>query len=136
MKFVNDLMDAWNSHDLDRAAEFYSTDYSGVDISQAAPHSGKEGIRRMIGMYLQAFPDFEIQSEETIAETNRLVVVWKAQGTHQGKLMNIPPTGRKIAARGVTVITVENGLVKHALYFWDVAGLLRDIGLLPELSPI
>jgi hypothetical protein len=50
-------------------------------------------------------------------------------------LMNIPPTGKKIAARGVTVLTVEDGLVKRALYFWDVAGLLRDIGLLPELVP-
>lgn len=135
MELVNDLFDAWNSHDIERAADFYSADYSGVDVSQAAPQTGKEGIRRMISTYLDAFPDFKIQREETISETNRVVVVWRAQGTHQGKLLNIPPTGRKILARGVTVITIENNLVKHALYFWDVAGLLRDIGLLPELAP-
>jgi hypothetical protein len=47
--------------------------------------------------------------------------------------MRIPPTGCDIAVRGISVLTVENGKVTRGLYIWDVAGLLRSIGLLPEL---
>jgi hypothetical protein len=47
--------------------------------------------------------------------------------------MHIPPTGRKIAVRGISVLTIENGKITRGLYVWDAAGLLRTIGLLPEL---
>jgi len=47
--------------------------------------------------------------------------------------MNIPPTGRAVAVRGTSVLTVEDGKIKRAFRIWDVAGLLRSIGLLPEL---
>jgi hypothetical protein len=35
--------------------------------------------------------------------------------------------------RGVSVLMIEDSKVKNATYIWDVAGLLRNIGLLPEL---
>jgi predicted ester cyclase len=59
--------------------------------------------------------------------------MWNVRGTHQGTLMNIPPTGRQISVRGVSLLTIENAKVRRATYIWDVAGLLRAVGLLPEL---
>ena len=47
--------------------------------------------------------------------------------------MRIPPTGRKIAVRGILVLTVEHGKGTRGLYVWDAAGLLRAIDLLPVL---
>ena len=57
----------------------------------------------------------------------------KAHGTHLGTLMNIPASGRSVSVRGVSVFTLAAGQVSRATYIWDVAGLLRTIGLLPEL---
>ena len=48
--------------------------------------------------------------------------------------MNIPPTGRKVAVQGVSILTVEEHRITRGVYEWDVAGLLRAIGLLPDLS--
>ena len=88
----------------------------------------------MLATYLTAFPDLQFTNESTIIESNRAVMIWIADGTHLGRLMNIPPSGHKFQVRGVTVLTLENNKVTHALYIWDVAGLLRNIGLLPELA--
>jgi steroid delta-isomerase-like uncharacterized protein len=132
-QFTDDLLSAWNSHDVGRAAEFYSPDYEGMDVSQSAPHRGQAGIRQMLTAYLTAFPDLQFTDEATIVEGNRAVMIWIADGTHLGRVMNIPPSGHKIQVRGVTVLTLENNKVYRALYIWDVAGLLRNIGLLPEL---
>jgi steroid delta-isomerase-like uncharacterized protein len=132
-RLVNDLVDSWNSHDVDRAAEFYSPDYIGNDRGQSAAHRGREGIRAFLTGYLTAFPDLHFQTDEILVDSNRVALAWTARGTHRGAILRIPPTGRVIAVRGVSLLTIENAQVKRATYFWDVAELLRAVGLLPEL---
>ncbi|MBI4788265.1 MAG: ester cyclase [Chloroflexi bacterium] len=132
-EIVSNLIQAYNAHDLDRAARHYTADYEGIDVASAAPHRGPEGIRQSLAQYFQAFPDLEFTEEQTIVDTSHIVQVWTASGTHRGTLMNIPPTGRKIKVHGVSVLTLEGDKIRHGYYVWDVAGLLRSIGLLPEL---
>ena len=132
-KLVEDLLGAWNAHDTGRIKSFYAAEYVGVDVGQAEPQRGPQGISRSVDRYLQAFPDLRLVEEDVVIEGDRAVLVWTAHGTHGGKLMNIPPTGRKVSVRGVSVLTIENGKIASGLYVWDAAGLLRTIGLLPEL---
>ena len=133
MNLIRNLLAAWNDHDLERAVGFYAPEYQGLDVGQARPHRGPAGMRQMAIHYWQAFPDLHFIPEETIVEGERVALFWLAHGTHQGKFMNIPPTGRPIQVWGVSWLTVAGGKITHALYIWDVAGLLRAIGLLPEL---
>jgi steroid delta-isomerase-like uncharacterized protein len=127
------VMEAWNTYDVERLASFYALDYEGLDINDAVPQRGPQGIQRMVKRYRDAFPDVQFTAEEVIVQGERVALVWTAQGTHQGRLMNIPPTGRQVTVRGVSVLTVKDGQVRRGLYIWDLAGLLRGIGLLPEL---
>lgn len=131
--FVRELVDAWNTHDLERALAFYSPGYEGVDVGQASPQRGLEGVRQTMARYWSAFPDLHFTGDETIIEGNRIALAWTARGTHQGTLMNIPATGRSILVPGVSLLTIEGGKITRGLYIWDVAGLLRAIGLLPDL---
>jgi steroid delta-isomerase-like uncharacterized protein len=132
-QFVNELFAAWNSHDAEQAVKFYAPNYIGEDVAQANPQRGTDGIRSLLASYMKALPDFNFTPEETIVDGNRVAVMWSVRGTHQGTLMNIPPTGRQISVRGVSLLTIENAKVRRATYIWDVAGLLRAVGLLPEL---
>lgn len=132
-RFVEDLLGTWNTPDVERIETFYVLEYEGVDVGQAKPQRGPQGVRQFAISYLQAFPDLRFVEEETVVQNDRVVLVWTARGTHQGKFMRIPPTEREIAVRGVSLLTVEDGKIKHGLYIWDVAGLPRDLGLLPEL---
>jgi steroid delta-isomerase-like uncharacterized protein len=133
LRLVRDLLEAWNVHDPERIESFYAQQYEGVDVGQAKPQRGPQDVSRLVKRYLQAFPDLRFVDEEIVVQGNRAALVWTARGTHAGELMHIPPTGRSIAVRGTSVLTVENGKVTRGLYIWDVAGLLRNIGLLPEL---
>jgi steroid delta-isomerase-like uncharacterized protein len=62
-----------------------------------------------------------------------MVMAWIARGTQQGTLMNIPPTGRAVEVQGMTLFTVQDGQIARSQSVWDLAGMLRAIGLLPEL---
>ena len=132
-KLIHDLVEAWNSHDADQLPSFYTNDYEGVDVAYAAPHAGQQGIRQLFVRWWQAFPDLHFTSNNVIIQGNCAVLDWTACGTHQGTMMNIPATKRRIEVRGITILTITGGKVQKAVHVWDVAGLLRMIGLLPEL---
>lgn len=128
-----DLVRAWNAHDADRIVGLHAPKYVGIDVAEAAPRHGREGIRRVVEIYLRAFPDLQLTVEDMLVDGNRLVVLWIAHGTHVGSVMRIPPTHRPIEVRGLSVLTIEAGMITRAFHHWDVAGMLRNLGLLPEL---
>ena len=132
-QLIDDLVAAWNSHNIDGTVEFYAPEYLGSDWGHSAPQRGRAGIRAFLARYHNAFPDMSFLADDTIVDGNRVALVWTARGTHRGAILNIPATGRPVSIRGVSLLTIENEKVKHATYVWDVAGLLRALGLLPEL---
>jgi len=132
-----DLIKAWNEHDVDRVMAFYAPEYVGIDVGQALPEYGLDGKRRTVSQYLRAFPDLQIIPEEPVGMSvdgiDTVVLNWISRGTHLGPFMNIPPSGRTIQVRGVSTLKLRDGKIVEATYVWDVAGLLRAIGLLPDL---
>jgi steroid delta-isomerase-like uncharacterized protein len=131
--FADVINQAWNSHDMEKVLGFYSSRYVGEDVGQAFLLRGHEGVRAMLENYWRAFPDLEFTVTDTMIQDSRMTIVWMAEGTHQGTIMNIPPTGHRVEVRGVSIIDVEEGLVVRGQYVWDLAGMLRHMGLLPEL---
>lgn len=127
------LLDAWNGHDIDQILSLYAPDHRGEDVSHASPIQGHQGIARAVSAIFQAFPDLSFTNEELIIQDDRLAIAWVMRGTHQGIVMNIPPTQRPVRVRGSSFFTVNNGKIARSLHIWDVAGLLRAIRLLPDL---
>jgi steroid delta-isomerase-like uncharacterized protein len=124
---------AWNSHNITKVLSFYSPDYEGSDVGQAEPVKGHKGLQAMLETQWRAFPDLHFIVTNTVVQGSQVASVWQAEGTHQGPIMNIPPTGRRVQVRGVSIIEVKDGLVVRGQYIWDLAGMLRHMGLLPEL---
>ena len=48
--------------------------------------------------------------------------------------MNIPATGHRVRVSGVSLIDVQDGFVVRGQHIWDLAGMLRHMGLLPDLQ--
>ncbi len=126
---------AWNSHNIENVLRFYSPEYVGSDVGQPAPLQGHKALRTMLERYWQAFPDLQFVVTDKIIQASRATIVWTAEGTHQGPIMNIPATGHKVHVKGVSVIDVQGGLVVRGQHIWDLAGMLRYLGLLPDLQP-
>ena len=127
------LVEAWNRHDLEGILGHFSPGYAGLDVNDPVPHRGRDDLRARATRYLNAFPDLRLTFEAVLADRGRLAVLWTARGTHRGSFMHIPPTHRTFEVRGVALLTVEDGLIRHGLFVWDTAGVLRALGLLPHL---
>jgi steroid delta-isomerase-like uncharacterized protein len=133
-EIVTRLIAAWNDHDARKVAALYAEDYEGADIGRKAPEHGRRAIIRAVLYDLMGFPDLKLELLDTITEGNRCVFVWRLNGTHLGRVMNIPPTGRKLNLLGTSILTITNGKISGCLRIWDMAGMLRSIGLLPDLQ--
>lgn len=135
-RLITTWVAAWNSHDIERIAQLYAEDYEGVDVAYAQPRRGRNAIRETMSRYLTAFPDLYLTVESLVVQDNKAALAWTSGGTHLGKVMNIPATHRRIEIRGSSFFTIQQEQIIHSLHIWDVAGLLRSIGLLPELHKV
>jgi steroid delta-isomerase-like uncharacterized protein len=132
-EIVHNLLAAWNDHDAQRAATFYADDYIGEDVGQAQPQHGPAARVRILEAYVRGFPDLQFTGD-VLVEGEKAVLLWDMQGTHKGRFLNIPPTGRLVHIR-VSVLHFRGQKIVRGTTIWDMAGLLRSLGLLPDLTP-
>jgi predicted ester cyclase len=72
-----------------------------------------------------------VRVERMVAEGDIVVVEWTLFGTHRGRLMGIPATGKPVSFKGISMLRYRKNMVMADTRVWDLAGLLRQIGLLP-----
>ena len=131
---VDQLIAAWNRHDAHGMVALYAEDYTGEDTGRNRPDRGARDILRMAISNFRGFPDSHLTLVDLVAEQNRVAFVWRMTGTHKASIMNIPATDRKIELLGTSIFTIINGKIQSGLRIWDMAAMLRAIGLLPDLQ--
>ena len=134
--FLTELMAAWNAHSKDRLMNLYHPDFDGEDLSEAKHAGGLVDAARMIDYIFNAFPDIEMQLLEWGGDGDNVFFFWRASGHHRGRLMNIPPTGKHCNFIGSTFFALKDGKIIRSRRIWDVATMLRQIGLLPEPTTV
>ncbi len=129
---VRRLFEAWSTGELEQLDEVVAAD--AVDHDPYNPHAGegREGLKRTIGMYRDAFPDVQFTIDDQIAEGDKVVTRWTATGTHEGELMGAPPSGRRSTITGIGIDRLEDGKIVEAWTNWDTLGMFQQIGLVGE----
>jgi steroid delta-isomerase-like uncharacterized protein len=126
------IFDTFNTHDAEGTAALFAEDAVLHDSSVGQPAVGPRQIAALYARHYAAIPDAHVRVDRMIAEADTVVVEWTSSGTHRGKLMGIPPTGKPVSYKGVSFIRYRSGLAIADTRVWDLAGLLRQIGLLPS----
>lgn len=129
---VQRMFDAFNTHDSAATAALFAPDAVLNDV--AVPHvaRGREQIAGVYARHFAAIPDAVIHVARMVAEDDTVVAEWTIRGTQRGRFMGIPPTDRPVTITGVSIIRFGGGLPVADTRIWDLAGLLRQIGLLPN----
>lgn len=93
--------------------------------------TGAAGVKQNLGNALASFPDIAYTIEDVITEADRVVVRWRAEGTHLGEFQGIPPTGRRATWTGVNIYRFACGRIAEVWTEVDGMGRLRQLGALP-----
>ncbi|MBP2703218.1 ester cyclase [Microbispora sp. RL4-1S] len=93
--------------------------------------TGAEALKHVWARLFQTFPDLHVEVEDMIAEGDRLVCRNTVTGTHRGDFMGLPPTGRSVAYNEIFIFRFADGRIAETWGVVDVAGLMRQLGVLP-----
>jgi len=117
----------WNQGDLSAAEELYDAD---VVLHGAMPglSSGVEGVKQVVAAYRAAFPDLCLTIEELIAEGDKIADRWSWTGTHKGEFMGVAPTGKKVTAKGVSIVRIADGKIVEIQSASDRLDLMQQLG--------
>jgi steroid delta-isomerase-like uncharacterized protein len=95
---------------------------------------GPEGFKQFLTTYFTAFPDIRQIIEEEIAEGDKVMFRQTYIGTHQGSLMGIPPTGKRINIQQMVINRFANGKIVESWTLADLLGMMQQLGLIPPMG--
>lgn len=124
-RFIEEVFNDGNYHMTDDLlAENFVAHVGGSEHNHAE-------FTAMIIAYRNGFPDYHCSIDDQIAESDQVVTRWTFSGTHDGQLMGIPPTGKRLTVTGVAVDRIADGKLLESWLEMDTLRMLQDLGVVP-----
>ena len=117
----------WNSHDPDKMLALFTDDVVYEDVAFGEVSHGKAELRKFFLSEIEGVPDLELKLERADIRGGHGTIEWTFSGTDKG----VYKTGKKFSVRGVSVIDMRDGKISRNLDFYDVATIMRQVGVLP-----
>jgi steroid delta-isomerase-like uncharacterized protein len=94
--------------------------------------NGHEGFKRVLGGFVEAFPDLHLEVQFTVADDDRIMFFISTTGTHRGPFMGMSPTGKQFKVNGADIFRFnEDGKIAAHWGVFDTFGMLAQLGLVP-----
>jgi steroid delta-isomerase-like uncharacterized protein len=121
-------VDAWNSHDASAVAVLFTRDALYEDVPFGVVNRGPDQIRAFAQFFFTVVPDLHVNLVNSSLKDGHGTIEWVFSGTDQG----VYGTGKTFAVRGVTVLDVRGAKISRNSDYFDLATMLRQLGLLPS----
>lgn len=128
------LEETFNEGKFDLVDQLVAPDAVDHDPAQPARLRGQRGpqfLRSMVGIYRSAFPDVRLVVDDVIESGDKVALRWHADGTHNGDLEGLAPTGVRASVTGISVDYWRDGKIVETWTQWDNLGLARQLGAAP-----
>ena len=112
----------------------FELDFVYGDASASGPLTSEETMQ-FWPSWLVGFPEMDYEVTRTIAAEEVVVMQWVFTGTHSQALgppifdPPVPPSGRTIMFRGVSIYDLRAGLISRETTYMDLATLMVELGV-------
>ncbi len=111
--------------------EILVPDYINHDPSLPEDNRSREGFKQFVSMVRSAFPDFQLNCVDQIAEGDQVVTRFSMGGTHKGEFIGIAPTNKQSQLTGISIERLAGGKVVETWVNWDALGMMQQLGVIP-----
>jgi steroid delta-isomerase-like uncharacterized protein len=121
------IEEVWNRGNLELVNEIFDR-YLAHQPDGPTLERGPEDVKRFVGEFRSAFPDFRIGIDDQIAEGDKVMVHATIRGTHEREFRGMAPTGKEIVERGFSVFrfSPEGKVVESWDSYYSQLGLMRQ----------
>jgi len=139
MQLMKTLDDAWNSQDWDTFEERHADNVAVFWPAKPDPTMGVNNHKSESIEFFKAFPDNHIANNPYkifFAKDDFTCSVADFTGTFKGSMRGLDgqmmqPTNKPFKTEFCTVATWENGKITEERLFYDVVGIMTQIGAMP-----
>jgi steroid delta-isomerase-like uncharacterized protein len=131
---VTNVLPHWNAHDIDAALESYAPEITWTNLAMEEVYQGHAGVAGFLASLYSGFPDMTFAVSKRFARGEEIAEEWIMSGTHGGKYLGIPPTGRRVEIRGASLIKMRDGKFISDDFYYDGASVMRQLGVLPSMA--
>jgi predicted ester cyclase len=117
----------FNGHNPDLASEFVTPDvrWHGGTLGTV---DGVENLVALLRGFIGALPDLNAQEQDIVAAGDTVALRFVVEATHQGDLLGIAPTGRKVRWDAVDVYRFKDGKITEEWAADDLTAILYGVG--------
>ncbi|HSR68692.1 MAG TPA: ester cyclase [Acidobacteriota bacterium] len=120
----------WSEGDVELAHGIINADFQFHNpMIRIVGPTGPDLVTGRVEMIREAFPDYKIEVLDIFSEGPKVLVRWKAAGTHEGPLGGNEPTGKSMSYEGMTVLEIHNGQIYEEWTIDDFRSGLRQLGI-------
>ncbi|CAM5197999.1 hypothetical protein CDEF62S_03147 [Castellaniella defragrans] len=125
---------AENVQDMDGTLATLGEDCLFEDQALGIQYHGRDGARRYYSLWWNAFGITTHSDQRHFTSDGSVFSEARYEGVHQGEFLGIAPTHRAISIKLAVLITFKNGLMAGERSYWDLASLLKQLGVdrIPE----
>lgn len=96
----------------------------------------KDGVVEFFRIQRAAFPDMRLDAEDVLVDGNKVVARARMTGTHEGELMGMPATGKRVDVQLIDIIRFEDdGLAHEHWGVFDLMAMMQQLGAVPDGPP-
>ena len=128
---VRRYLGVYEQGNIELLDELLAPDY--INHTPATPDlpTGPEGVKGVVTMFRGAMLDLRVVVEDMIAEDDKVAVRYTLEGTHEGELFGVPPTGQRLSIKSITVERVSNGKIRDHWRVTDSLDMMQQLGVIP-----
>lgn len=130
-RFYSEVFDKGNLDMIDEATTDGFVAHAPAEPGHDAESQDRARLKEEFSRNREAFPDLTFNVEDMVAEGDTVAVRWTATGTHEGQLMDLPPTGKEVTLKGMNFLRFEDGKIAEDWVIWDSMGLMQQLGMGP-----
>jgi len=128
------LVKLYNAGDLEGLVNSYTED--AVLVTPEGTAQGRAAIRERWASDKASFPDRTLTIELITERGDTVASEFTWIATNTGPLVQpdgteLPPTGRRIHAKGMELVQVRDGKIAMHRGYWDTMALAVQLGLVP-----
>jgi steroid delta-isomerase-like uncharacterized protein len=123
---------AFEQGDTDLLDELLAPEY--VNHSPATPElpTGPEGVKGVVAMFRSGMPDLRVVIEDMIAEGDKVATRYTLEGTHEGELFGVAPTGQHLSIKSISIERVSDGKIREHWRITDSLEMMQQLGVVAE----
>ena len=122
-------MKAENAHQMEETLATLTPDCLFEDMALGQIFQGHAGAREYYQTWWDAFSTTAHPEHVYYTDQDFAIAEVHFHGTHTGSFLGIEPTGREVDIPIAIFVTFREGLMVGERMYWDVATLLRQIGV-------